>query len=137
MKGAALQRAIYSALDADISLQELVTGVYADVQQPNLPENDAEFPYVVIGADRLNRWDTKTNLGASADCQIDIWSRENNLIEAKEIGSAIYGALHYQPLTIVGADHVQTLCNSMSFTTDPDGQTKRGLILVNVIYDGI
>lgn len=137
MKGEALQQAIYDALTGDVTLMTLITGVYADVQQPNLPEDDALFPYVTIGEDQLTRWDTKTNFGTSGDCQIDIWSRKNNLIEAKTIGSAIHDVLHYQPLTIVGAEHVQTLCESETYTKDPDGHTKRGLILVNVLFDEV
>lgn len=137
MKGDALQRAIYTALTGDGALMALITGVYADVQQPNLPEDDALFPYVTIGNDQLSRWDTKTNFGVTADCQIDIWSRENNFIEAKAVGDAIYDVLHYGTLAITGADMVQMMVDSMTFTSDPDGHTKRGLILLNVIYDEV
>lgn len=137
MKGDALQSAIYGKLTGDAALMALIKGVYADVQQPNLPENDAAFPYVTLGNDQLSRWDTKTNFGVSADCQVDIWSRQNNFLEAKAVGSAIYAALHYQDLTITGASTVQVLINSMTFTNDPDGHTKRGLILMNVIYDNV
>jgi len=137
MKGDALQRALYAKLTGDVALMALVEGVYADVQQPNLPEADSDFPYITIGNDQLTRWDTKSNLGVSADCQIDVWSRENNFIEAKAIGSAVYNALHYQALTITGAENVQMLIQNMTFTNDPDGHTKRGLILMNVIYDNV
>ena len=137
MKGDALQRAIYSKLTGNVALMALIEGVYADVTQPNLPEDDSDFPYVTIGNDQLFSWDTKTNFGARGDCQIDVWSRQNNLTEAKSIGSAIHSALHYQPLTIVGANHIQTIIQNESYSKDPDGHTKRGLILVSVLYDDI
>ena len=132
-----LQRALYNALTGDVALMALITGVYADVQQPDLPESDSNFPYVVIGQDNLSPFDTKTKLGASALAQIDIWSRQNNLIEAKEVASAIYTALHYQPLTITDADHVVTMVESQVFSKDPDGHTKRGMVMVRIIYDDI
>lgn len=137
MKADDLQRALYSKLTGDVALMSLIKGVYADVEQPNMPEKNTDFPYVTIGNDQLTRWDTKTTLGANADCQIDIWSRQNNLTEAKAIGTAIYSALHYQNLTISGANDVLSMVDSMTFSKDPDGQTKRGLILFNVKYDGV
>ena len=132
-----LQRALYNALTGDATLMALITGVYADVQQPNLPEDDSDFPYVVIGQDNLTPFDTKTDNGASALCQIDVWSRSNNLIEVKTIASAIYAVLQKGSLTIADADHVLTRIESQSFSKDPDGQTKRGMVMARVVYDEI
>lgn len=137
MKSDALQTAIYSKLTGDATLMALITGVYADVEQPNLPEADSVFPYVTIGNDQITAWDNKTLNGASAICQIDVWSRSNNLIEAKAIGSAIHGALHHTALTITGASHIITMIESETYTKDPDGHTKRGLILARVLYDNL
>lgn len=137
MKGAQLQAAIYSALTGDPTLMGLITGVYADVIQPNLPENDADFPYVVIGKDNLSPFDTKTSNGSNALCQLDIWSRENNLLEVKKIASAIYDVLQKGSLTISGADHVLTRIESEVFSVDPDGHTKRGMVMARVMYDEI
>jgi len=112
----------------------LITGVYADIQQPNLPEDDSAFPYVVIGQDSLAEDSTKTFDGVNALVQIDVWSRQRNLTEAKDIGSAIYSALQKQPLTIVGADHIATRGVGQDYSTDPDGVTKRGLLTFSVLY---
>lgn len=137
MRAADLQRSIYGALTGDATLMALITGVYADVQQPDLPEADSDFPYVVIGQDNLSPFDTKTDNGASALCQIDVWSRQNNLTEVKEIGSAIYNVLQKGALTIVGAHHVLTRIEGETYSKDPDGQTKRGMIMARVVYDEI
>lgn len=137
MNGDNLQRAIYAALTGDAALMALITGVYADVQQPNLPEDNAAFPYVTIGQDNLSPFDTKTDNGTTAVCQIDVWSRENNLLEVKAIGAAIHAALHHQSLTITGANHVLTVVETATYSKDPDGQTKRGMVMVRVIYDEI
>ena len=132
-----LQRAIFSALNDDPVLGLLITGVYADVQQPAKPEDDSAFPYVVIGQDNLSPWDTKTNLGGNAICQVDVWSRSNNFLEAKEVGGAVHDALHYGTLDIDRADHTMTTAVSANYTTDPDGHTKRGVMLFRVLYDDI
>ena len=137
MKGAELQRAIYSALTGDVTLMALITGVFADVQQPNRPEDGSLFPYVVIGADNLATFDTKTDNGVQALAQIDVWSRQNNLTEAKDVGTAVYDVLQKGSLTITGAHHILTRAVGQEYSTDPDGHTKRGLLTFIVIYDEI
>ncbi len=134
MKGAALQSAIYSVLSNDAALMALITGVYADIEQPNDSGSSSNFPYVTIGSDNLASWDSKTFFGTEAVCQIDAWSRSNNLLEAKNVGEAIVDALHCQPMTISGASHVLTRQENSVYTKDPDGHTKRGLLTFRVIY---
>ena len=119
------------------TLSQSIRGVYADIQQPDEPEDNALFPYVTIGQDNLEAWDTKTHFGVNALCQIDVWSRQNNYLEVKEISKQIYDMLHATSLTITGATHVLTRVESQDFTIDEDGHTKRGLMLVRVIYDEI
>ena len=134
MNGENLQRAIYSKLTGDASLMGLIDGVYADVVQPLDAGSDVPFPYVTIGSDNLAPWDSKTFLGTEAFCQIDIWSRSNNFLEAKAIGSAITNALHQQPLEISNANHVITVQTSSVYSKDPDGHTKRGMLMFRVVF---
>ena len=137
MKGAELQTAIYGALTGDVTLMALITGVFSDVVQPNLPEADSDFPYVVIGQDSFAPFDTKTNDGASAQVQVDVWSRQNDLLEVKNIGTAVYDVLQKGSLTITGANHILTRAVGQDYSTDPDGHTKRGLLTFTVLYDDI
>ena len=132
-----LQRAIYTALTGDVTLMALITGVFADIPQPADPETDADFPYVVIGKDALTTFDTKTDNGVRAISQIDVWSRENNLTEAKAVGTAVYNVLQKGSLTITGAHHILTRAVGQNYSTDPDGHTKRGLLTFSVLYDEI
>jgi hypothetical protein len=134
MNGENLQSAIYGALTSDATLMALVTGVYADVQQPIDSGSNTPFPYVTIGSDNLGSWDSKTFFGTEALCQIDIWSRQNNYTEAKQIGSAITDVLHQQPLTIANASHVLTTQQSATYSKDPDGHTKRGMLMFRVVF---
>ncbi len=132
-----LQTALYNKLTGDANLMALITGVYVDVQQPDLPEDDANFPYLTFGGDNVSNWDTKTNNGASAVCQIDTWSRTNNFMQAKLIANAIYNALHNQSLTFSTAEHVLTVIENQNFLRDPNGTDKHGVTLVRVFYDQI
>ena len=134
MNGEALQQAIYSKLSGDAELMAMIRGVYAVVDQADDSGSDAAFPYVTIGRDSIVPWDTKTSFGAEAICQIDVWSRAGNYLEAKGIASAISNALHHQPLTIAGCSHVMTVEQSSAFMKDPDGTTKRGMLLFKVSY---
>lgn len=134
MNGDNLQRAVYAKLTNDATLMAIIVGVYADVQQPSDAGSDAPFPYVTIGSDNLSSWDSKTFFGTEALCQIDIWSRSNNFIEAKEIGDAITNALHHQSLTITDASHVMTVQQSSTYSKDPDGHTKRGMLMFRVVF---
>ena len=137
MRGKELQESIYAALTGDVTLMSLITGVEADIQQPNLPEAAANFPYVVIGQDTLAEASTKTDNGVKALVQIDVWSRQNNLTEAKDVGTAVYDVLQKGSLTITGAHHILTRAVGQDYSTDPDGHTKRGLLTFTVLYDEI
>jgi len=134
MNGENLQRAIYDKLIGNATLMGLIDGVYADVQQVLDSGSDIPFPYVTIGSDSLATWDSKTFFGTDALCQIDVWSRANNFLEAKEIGSAITDVLHQQPLTIQDADHTMTVQQSSVYSKDSDGHTKRGMFMFRVLF---
>jgi hypothetical protein len=69
--------------------------------------------------------------------QIDVWSRQAGFIEVKNILSLIHARLHYQLLTIAGAHQVYTRVDSSTTSRDPDGRTRRGLMLLTVVYDDI
>ena len=136
MKLDALQTGLYAKLIADAPLMALITGVYADPQQQPASEDRSSFPYVVIGEDVGTSWDTKTDFGTSASVVIDVYSRSNNLLEVKQIAGAVKLALHYTDLTIIGANHVMTVVETISALRGSDGVTKRAIIQIRVVYDG-
>lgn len=132
-----LQRAVYDKLTGDTDVMAIANSVSVDVEQPDNPEDESDFPYVTIGRDTVTSWDTITDFGAEATCQIDVWSRSNNFLEAKQLGSAIWSALHHRPLAIANVDHVLTVLESMIYSDDPDGHTKRGMLIFRILYDNI
>jgi hypothetical protein len=144
MKTDALQTALYLRLTTDAALIAALSNawgagivpVFSDVPEIH-GEDDAFFPYISFGPDVASPWDTKTDLGASVSVQIDVWSRQAGFIEVKNILSLIHARLHYQPLTIAGAHQVYTRVDSSTTSRDPDGRTRRGLMLLTVVYDDI
>jgi hypothetical protein len=141
MNAAQLQTALYGALSGSATLVNrlstqwpITPAIFADVPQVD-GGDDAFFPYVVFGQDVITPWDTKTTLGGEATFQIDVWSRAGNYIEAKEIAQIIYDLLHYQSLTIDGTTSTLIMNESQNFSLDPDGETRRGLMLFRAMYD--
>lgn len=126
----ALQTAVYSALTSDASLMNLVTAIYDDV-----PQGDAELPYVTIGDAQHNEWDTDTELGRQVTLTLHSWSQYAGRKEIKNIQGAIYDVLHRGSLSITG--YTLVLCDFVSSETflDSDGQTRHGVQVFNVLIE--
>lgn len=115
--GRAAQQLIYNTLKAG-----LTANVFDDVpdQPPGMPASS--FPYVVIGYDDVNSFDTDTWTGSRIDVEIHVWSTYEGKAEAKGIMEEIYGLLHRQRLSVSGAAVVDCL---HTFSTIPEvGYTK-------------
>lgn len=140
MKSQALQKAIYARLN-DASLTALLSTTYAplpaiftDVPQAVDAQDASWFPFVTIGADIINPFDTKDAPGGSAIVQIDVWERASSMLDLKGIADVIDARLRRQPLSISGATHITTELDSGTFTRDQDGLTKRALLLYRVLW---
>ena len=140
MNADGFQRAVFSklsgsaALIAAISTAWGVTPIFADV--PEVEGDDAAyFPFVTFGKDTFTPWDTKSTHGGNVTFQVDIWTRSANYTQAKEIAGLVNDVLHDQELTITGSASILTRNESASFSMDPDGITRRGLMLFRAQYD--
>lgn len=144
MKTDALQQSIFQRLSTDAALIAALSSAYglsvvpifADVPEVD-GENDAFFPYVSFGPDVALPWNTKRSLGAEVSVQIDVWTRAADYAQAKAIAAMIYNRLERQPLTIAGAHHVTTDVESITTTLDPDGRTRRAMMMFKIVYDEI
>lgn len=140
MNPAALQTALYGVLTGDATLVALlstswgVNAIFSDVPQGDEAGDDAYFPYVTFGPETSVPFDWKGNSGAEAIVQINIWSRQNDYIQAKNIADRIHALLHKQALSISGCTHVETYFETAEFLPDPDGQTKRGRMQFRITY---
>lgn len=111
-----LQQAIYSALDAALSVP-----VYDDVPQ------DATFPYVTIGEDTVADRGTKAEAGQEFTVTVHAWSRQRGRKEAKEILGQIYAALHEQALTVTGFGVSLVRFEFADSFLDQDGVTRHAV----------
>lgn len=140
MKSVAFQAMLYATLSGDVTLNALLSGewgttaIFADVPQADESEDDSLFPYVTFGPETAERYDDKGAVGGDVTFQIDIWTRSRDFAVAKAIADRIVALLHRQDLTISGANHIATGLESVQYTIDPDGQTRRGMMLFRTTY---
>ena len=98
------QKLIYDTLNGNISAT-----VFDDVPDspPGMPMDS--FPYVVIGQDESDNFDTDSFTGAHVLVELHIWSRYQGKSEAKAIMAEIYELLHRKPLSTAGVEVVDCL----------------------------
>ncbi len=102
--------------------------VYDDV--PYMPEGMPReyFPYIVIGDDSSNAWDTDDTLGAEVDITIDIWSRQAGFKETKRLMGEVYDVLNRLKVVKDGYNVVDCLYQFSEALRDPDGETRHGVM---------
>jgi hypothetical protein len=111
-----------------------LAAIFTDVPQADDSELETMFPFITIGGDTINPFDSKDDLGGSAIVQIDVWDRASSMLRLKTITDAVDARLRRQPLAISGVTHITTELDSCVFSRDPDGKTKRALILYRVLW---
>ena len=123
-----LQEAIFSKLSNDTDVTDLAE-VFDDVAE------NQTFPYLTIGEDVLNEWDTNSTLGADSTITIHVWSRYKGRKQTKEIMGAIYNCLHRSTLTVTGYDFVSVNYDTETSFLDSDGLTRHGVQTYRVLID--
>ncbi len=140
MKAQALHQAIYNRLNNASVTGFLSTqyapliAIFSDVPQAMDSGQDSYFPFITIGQNVISPYDVKSSVGGSAVVQIDVWSRSRSSITINELADAIDARLRRQPLDIDGATHITTELQSATPSDDPDGKTKRVLLLYSVLW---
>jgi hypothetical protein len=130
-----LQKAIYDRLEDDSDISAEITGIYDHVPQVRDPSSDADYPYITIGVDTVNEFDTDEVLGFEARVEVHVWSRQRGRKQVKEIQDLIYKSLHRCELTI--EDHIFISCDfnfSESFM-DADALTRHGVQQFRILYE--
>lgn len=130
-----LQKTIYAALTGNITVTALVTGVYDAVPQADDAGDGAAFPYITIGEDNHNGWDTDTTVGRDASVVIHTWSRYPGRKEVKEIQGAVYAALNRATLSITGFSFVACDLLSSETLTETDELTRHGVQTFRVLFN--
>jgi hypothetical protein len=140
VRAAAIQQAVYARLN-DVSLTSLLSAAYSplpaiftDVPQAADSGDATRFPFVTIGDDTVQGYDTKDQIGGVALVQIDVWARAASKLAIKAIADVIDLRMRRQPLTITNATHIDTIFESQTPMDDPDGKTKRIMLRYRVLY---
>lgn len=129
----ALQKGIYTALTTDTTLNGLVSGRVYDRVTPT-----AVFPYIRLGTDQT--------VSEPQDCidecvevfaQIDVFSRAQGKIEAKNIAGAIARRLTLGNVTLESSYLIGSLIhNDTRFLDDPDGLSTHAVLTFRALIDG-
>lgn len=112
-----IQAAIFSRLGTALS----PTAVYDN------PPQDYSQPYVVIGDDFHQQWDTDDSVGSESLLTIHTWSSHRGKSEAKTIQGQIYDALHRYELSVSGFATVTLEYESAEVFKDSDGESWHGV----------
>ncbi len=97
----------------------------------------SEFPYIVIGDDTSNQWDTDDSVGSDSTCTIHVWSRNRGRKEVKEIMRVIYEKLHRAEFPIIGGDLIECQAEFQESFMDADGLTRHGVIRFRLTVDQV
>lgn len=137
----AVQQAIYdrlraaSALTAVLASNAETTGsaVYDHVPQSATPEDAALFPFVVVGDDDHEEFDTDTDLGFESELTIHVWSRRLGREEVKTIQGILYDTLHRAVFSLSGY-YIVTLDFVREFAIpDEDNRTAHGVSIYRLL----
>lgn len=143
--GEAVQKAIYSTLRANSALALLLAtdalegspsapAVYDEPPpQQEASEDEAYFPYVVIGDEVASNWDTDSHDGQENVVTIHAWDRREGRLRVKQILDAIYDALH--DVQIFVAEHHVVYCywEFRETVPDPDPMTQHGVTRFRIV----
>jgi hypothetical protein len=90
----ALQKAVYSKLDTNTELKKAIAEIFDEVP------TDAVLPYVMLGDDTVNPYDTKTDNGEDCTLTLHCYSEGPGKTQTKQIMDLVLQALTDSPLTL-------------------------------------
>lgn len=128
MKLLAVQKAVYGALSADSTLMGMITSLSDD------PDQNAPYPYVLIGDDTGNPEDLLIETGTNATLTIHFWDRDAPMSRVKGIMDQADQTLHHARLNVIGSQLVDCLVEFREVGRDVD--TIHGVMRVRVITFG-
>ncbi|SDR19902.1 DUF3168 domain-containing protein [Pseudovibrio sp. Tun.PSC04-5.I4] len=119
-----LQRRLFNALiDAGSAAKSVIDHPSSDVK-------DDQYPFIVIGEWQTIPNDVTGAHGSYEYVDVHIWSRAHGQSETKEIIAKIYGNLHDADFAVEGLSSCFSFIESTRVMSDPDGNTRHGVITV-------
>ena len=117
-----LQEAIFSRLNGDSTLGDLITGVFDGVP------DDTALPVVVIGPSTTSDDGSKTLDARDYIFNVDVFSDYRGMKEAKNILQRVYTLLHEVDVSVSGANLIDLRCEFSSEVLENDGVTRHGVM---------
>lgn len=127
----ALQTAIYSKLNTDSNLTTtLGCAVFDEVPAT------ATYPYIVLGEETANEYDTKDLKGSQTTINLHIWSEYQGSKECKNIMDRVHDLLHDGNINVTGFNLINLRFEFSDIMRDPDGVTRHGVMRFRAITLG-
>jgi hypothetical protein len=129
------QKAIYTVLSGDSTMQSLVTGVYDKVPQPKL------FPYVALG-EGTAKFNDSFGIGSNTQqwdmtLTIHVWGQEDGFDDVLAITRQIYTLLHKKESSLILNGFTADGCwQEFQMTLrDIDGRTRHVVLRYRLIIE--
>lgn len=108
--------------------------IYDDVppEDERVADTAAAYPYVTVGSGHLVPVDEECFDRSSTYFQIDVWTRTVGFPQTKRIAGAIRTALHEQTLEVTGHAVDRMRVESIDYSRDPNGLTRRARLVLLV-----
>jgi hypothetical protein len=127
----AVQQGVYDLLSQDEAIFYSGAPVYDSV-----PDN-AAFPYITIGEDVHNEWDTVNTSGSDATITVHCWSRTRGRKQVKELQGMVYDALHLNKFESESYRNVSIYWESSSSFMDNDARTWHGEQVFRILIERV
>ncbi len=125
-----LQKKLYDVLRNDAYLVQQSVGVYDAA-----PDN-ASYPFIQIGDDQFNSWDSHTFDGFQVEITLHTWTQGEGKKACKEIMGRLYELLHNTDLMLTSQKTIALRAGLNTIVLDPDGRTFHGVSRFNLILGG-
>lgn len=131
-----LQAAIYQAL---ITHAPLENELGQDRIYDTVPDEET-FPYIVIGEDDIDRFDTHDFYGFKGLATIYIYDQNQGRSgrrKLKGIMHHVYEALHDVDLGLANRKQLEFACSRQTVNTEDDNKTHEGIMEFNFTFGGL
>lgn len=123
-----LQKIIVEQLRQNVFLDAYVHGRVYDVVPPQ-----PEFPYIVLGQDGFQSWNSKTSHGCTCYLVLHVFSKGKGRKELKEIVSTVEQSLNKKSIGLEDVYLVQLSADSIQTYIESDQMTCHGIVRVKVL----
>ncbi len=131
-----LQACIFRKLDEDGTLRELLGGENKIFDHS---PDDFPAPYIVIGDEDVDDWNTHTFNGFQGSTELKIWTHSQERVgleECKVIMAKVYDLLNDIDLGLPGRQQINFRFATQRILPEQDNRTYQGIMTFNFMFGG-